>query len=174
MAFPSLQSDRLVYRQFQAEDLELVFYGLSHPEVIRYYGVSYDSLEATKEQLAWFKNLEETKTGLWWAICRKEDGVFVGAGGFNDWSHEHQKAEVGFWLLPEHWGKGYLQEGMPTICQYAFERMNLHRIEGFVVDDNQNCRKAIEKVGYKYEGTMRDCEVKDGKFISVAIYALIR
>ena len=50
--FPVLESERVVLRQFVASDLEVVFKGLSHPDIIKYYGISYDSLEATLEQTA--------------------------------------------------------------------------------------------------------------------------
>ena len=48
--FPILKTERLLLRQFVDTELENVFKGLSHPEIIRYYGVSYKTLEATKEQ----------------------------------------------------------------------------------------------------------------------------
>ena len=169
--FPTLSTERTILRQFRAEDIHQVFYGLSHPEVIPYYGVSYDSLEATQEQMDWFASLETNRTGIWWAICSAEDGTFFGAGGFNNWSQEHRQAEIGFWLLPEYWGKGLMTECMPAICNYGFEAMGLHRIEGFVETENINCKKALDKLHFTLEGTMVDCEVKNGRFISLDIYA---
>ena len=49
--FPILKTERLLLRQFADTDLENVFKGLSHPKVIKYYGVNYQTLEATKEQM---------------------------------------------------------------------------------------------------------------------------
>ena len=169
--FPSLESDRFTLRQFTHNDIENVFKGLSHPEVIKHYGVSYHSLEATKAQLTWFSNLEKSGSGIWWAICSKKDGTFVGAGGLHDISHENKKVEIGFWLLPENWGKGIMSETMPLIFNYAFNTIGLHRIEGFVDSRNTKCKKAVTKLGFKLEGTMVDCEIKNGQFISLDIYA---
>ncbi len=59
--FPILKSERVILRQFKDTDLENVFIGLSHPEIIKYYGISFDTLEATKEQMTWFADLEKTK-----------------------------------------------------------------------------------------------------------------
>lgn len=169
--FPVLESERTVLRQFKAADLENVFKGLSDPAVIKYYGISFDTLEATKEQMAWFADLEKNEKGIWWAVCSKTDGSFLGAGGLNDMSKQNKKAEIGFWLLPENWGKGFMTETMPLIFDYAFNTIGLHRIEGFVETENVNCKKAVTKLNFKLEGTMRDCEVKNGQFISVNIYA---
>lgn len=171
--FPILTSDRLRLRQFNDNDLDNVFKGLSHPEVIPYYGVSFKTKEATKEQMIWFADLEKNKTGIWWAVCSKEDGTFLGAGGLNDWNHEHKKAEIGFWLLPDFWGKGYMKEAMPVIVNHAFQQMGIHRIEGFVESENNNCKRAMAKLNFQHEGTMRDCEMKHGRFVSVDIFAAL-
>ncbi|AKA36108.1 GNAT family N-acetyltransferase [Flagellimonas lutaonensis] len=131
-SFPTIVTDRFVMREIVSDDQPFIYQGLSHPEVIRYYGISFEDLEATKEQMDWFERLKKEETGIWWAICSKTDHSFLGAGGLNDIDHTHRKAEVGFWLLPQHWGKGIMRETMPEILKYGFGRLNLHRIEGFV------------------------------------------
>lgn len=170
---PCLQTQRFQLRQFTDSDLDNVYAGLSHPEVIKYYGVSFDTIEATKEQMLWYRELEENKTGTWWAICSKDGATFYGAGGLNDVDKVNKKAEIGFWLLPEYWGMGMMQEVMPVICEYGMNQMGLHRIEGFVDAENEKCKKALAKLNFNFEGRMKDCELKDGKFISLDIYAMI-
>jgi ribosomal-protein-alanine N-acetyltransferase len=174
MLFPTLNTERLLLRQICQDDIQNIYSALSNPAVIKYYGVSFDSLKATEEQMIWFKNLEETKTGIWWGICSKDNKIFYGAGGFNAINNEHKKAEIGFWLLPEFWGNGFMQEAFPLICYYGFHHLKLNRIEGFVDDQNQNCKKAIEKMNFKLEGTMRACEFKNGKFLNLDIYAKLK
>ena len=161
-------------RNIEESDLESVYQGLSNPAVIENYGISYSSLEETKEQMKWFRNLEVSGSGKRFAICDVTSDEFLGAGGLNDLIEEHQKAEIGLWLLPEHWGRGILQEIMPKIVDYGFEKLNLHRIEGFVESNNTKCRKAMAKTGFIHEGTMVDCEKKNGKWISLAIYAILK
>ena len=168
-----IKSDRLLLRRFQDNDLENVFKGLSNPEVIKHYGVSYDTLEGTKAQMKWFNDLEASGEGLWWAVCSKDNTQFYGSGGVCDLSVEHRRAEIGFWLLPEFWGNGFMQEAMPLIVDYCFQKLNLHRIEGFVESHNKNCKRAMEKLDFEFEGTMRDYEIKNGELISIDIYAKI-
>lgn len=170
-SLPTFESSRLSLRPFQESDHENVFLGLSHPEVIRYYGVSFATLEATEEQMQWFIDLESKGTGCWWAICLKEDGTFLGGGGLNNWDRNFKKAEIGFWLLPEHWAKGYMTEAMPLISNHAYDNLGIHRIEGYVESENIACKKGLLKLGYQFEGTMRDCEVKDRRFINIDVYS---
>ena len=169
--FPVLRTERLLLRQFVPSDQEMVFRGLSHPDIIKYYGVSYRTFEETKAQMDFFSGLEEQGTGIWWAVCSPDNREFYGAGGLNSLSREHRKAEVGFWLLTGYWNRGYMTEAMPVILNYGFEHLNLHRIEGIVESENSACKKAVEKLGFTYEGTMKECEVKNGRFISLDIYA---
>jgi len=168
--FPTIKTERFVLCQFTEADLENVFKGLSHPEVIKYYGVSFNTLEETKEQMLWYKNLEETETGIWWAIWSKDKKQFYGAGGLNDL--KNKKAEIGFWLLPMFWGQGIMKELMPLICDYAFENLGLERIEGFVETENNNCKSALSKLNFKYLRTDVDGEIKNGKKISVSTYVI--
>lgn len=171
---PQLVTRRLLLRQIERADIDHVYRGLSHPDVIKYYGVSFDSLEATEEQMAWYRDLERNGTGIWWAICSLDNRVFYGAGGFNGLSKEHRKAEIGFWLLPEFWGQGFMQEALPLICNYGFKGLGLNRIEGFVDSENSNCKRAVEKLGFKLEGTMREYEWKEGRYLNVDIYAKLK
>ncbi|MEL6132712.1 MAG: GNAT family N-acetyltransferase, partial [Bacteroidota bacterium] len=164
---------RLILRDIVATDAESIFEGLSHPEVIRYYGVSFQTLQETMGQMKWYKELEQNQTGKWWAICDKQDGTFFGGVGFNDWTQEHRKAEIGYWLLPRYWGKGIVSEAVPAACDYAMKVMKLHRIEAYIEPLNTQSIRLIEKLGFQHEGTMIDCEVKDGAFIDFALYALL-
>lgn len=169
--FPVLTTERLVLRRFQPDDIESVYKGLSHPEVIRHYGVSYDSLEATQEQMDWFVSIEKEETGIWWAVCNKQDQAFLGAVGFNNRSKENCKIEIGYWLLPEYWGSSIIKEAGLVACEYVFQIMSVHRIEAVVETENLNSKKIMNKLGFELEGIMRDCEIKDGRFISLEMYA---
>ncbi|MEX2350193.1 MAG: GNAT family N-acetyltransferase [Flavobacteriaceae bacterium] len=171
--FPTLKTESLLLRQITDKDLKNIHKGLSNPDVVKYYDISFESMEATKEQMKWFADLEKTETGIWWAVCSPDNTTFFGAGGLNKISKEHKKAEIGFWLLPEFWGRGIMTEAMPAICGYGFKKLGLHRIEGLVESENHNCKNAMSKLDFQHEGTMKDCEIKNGKFISVDIYAKI-
>lgn len=165
--FPTITTKRLLLREIVDSDQENIYYGLSNPKIVQYYGVSYDSLGATKEQMTWFAD----KKQLWWAICDAHTKVFYGAGGLNDIDDKTKTAEIGLWLLPDFWGNGIMKEVLPLICNYGFNQLLLKRIEGFVESDNKNCKRAMAKLDFKLEKTVPDFEIKNGKSISVDIYA---
>lgn len=169
-SFPMMITSRLSLKQILAEDVEHVYRGLSHPQVIRYYGVSYQTLEKTEEQMRWYRELE---SGCWWALRTLKNATFIGAAGFNNLNREHRKAELGFWLLPECWGNGYMSEALKPIIAYGQEIMQLHRIEAFVESENRSSCSTLLKQGFRQEGSLRDSEIKNGQFISVHVFAKI-
>ncbi len=173
-AFPILRTERLLLRQFVDDDIEQVFKGLSNPNVIRYYGVNYPTLEATKQQKAWFTNIYKLKTGIWCAICDNSSAELLGALGFNDINLTNQKAEIGFWILPEFWGKGFVQEAAIKIIDFAFTNLDMHRIEGFVETENRNSKRLMKKLNFIHEGTMRECELKNGNRISLEVFSRLK
>lgn len=170
---PFFKTERLLLKKVQPEDHLNIYKGLSHPQVIRYYGVQYSSLEETEEQMKWYSNLEKSGSGMWWTIKLKENNHFCGAIGYNDLQEEHKKAEIGFWLLPEFWGKGFVMESAEKILEYLFEEIKIHRLEAFVEETNFNSSKVLGKLGFQYECTMEETEIKNGEYINVEFYGKI-
>jgi len=172
--FPELTTERLLLRQIDAKDQSSVFQGLSDPAVIEFYGVSFPTYAATEEQMEWYTGLWQEKKGIWWAICDKAEQTFLGACGYYEYEQEHRRIEIGYWLLPKYWGKGYAQEALKEVIRYAFDELQVERIEAYVETGNSPSDKALLKQGFLYEGTMRNCELKNNKFISLKVFGLLR
>lgn len=170
-AFPILKTNRLVLRQITPADQMHLYLGLSNREVIKYYGVEYHRYHDTAEQLKWYQDLYQTKTGLWWALSKPDDPSLMGTCGIYNWQEQHRKAEIGFWLLPEYWQQGLMAEALRGIIVYLFEELNLHRLEAYVETPNKASGNLLGRVGFSLEGTLHDCEIKKGDFISLNVYA---
>jgi len=166
-------TERFLLRSFNQNDRNDVFKGLSDPEVIKYYGISYSTLEETQVQLDWFREMETTKTGQWWAICNKENTIFYGGVGFNNFQAKHFCAELGIWIFPKYWGIGIMTEVLNSVFTYAASEWKLHRMEAVAESENHQCIKGLQKAGYTFEGRRRECEFKNGKFIDLNIYSKI-
>jgi ribosomal-protein-alanine N-acetyltransferase len=152
-------------------DIAHIHRGLSHPEVIRYYAVRFMTLEATQEQMNWYSTIEHEGTGKWWAIRWEENGDFLGAIGLNNIHPVHKRCELGYWLLPEHWGKGIVREALGRVLDHAFNTLGLHRVMAEVETENAASARVLSKNGFRHEGTLRECEWKDGGWVSLDVYA---
>lgn len=169
-----METEHYTLRKVQDSDIANIHKGLSNPEITKYYDVHFATLEETEEQMQWYRDLIKKGTGVWWGIYDKQNDEFCGAGGFNSLDKHHKKAEIGLWLLKEFWGKGILNEVMPQLFEYGFTKLGLNRIEGYVVSDNTKCKSALEKIHFIYEGTMRECEIKNGEKINVDFYSILK
>lgn len=169
-----MKTNNYILREIESSDLENIFRGLSNPEITKYYDVHFSTREETLEQMYWYQTLKAKGTGIWWNIIDATTGEFCGAAGFSDLKKANKKAEIGLWLLEEYWGKGILQEVMPALFDYGFSVLNLNRITGFVHSENAKCKRALEKVDFTYEGTMREYEIKNGTKIDLDIYAILQ
>ncbi len=172
-SFQTIRTENYLLRQIVDADLENIFLGLSNPEVIKYYGISYSTREETKEQLKFYRELEQNETGIWWAICSLNNDIFYGVIGFNNRNLIHRNAEIGYWLLPQYWGKGIIKNALPVVCNFAFQELKLHRIVAMIESENIASKKTVEQFRFNYEGTMKECEFKDGCWIDLEIFALI-
>lgn len=85
-------------------------------------------------------------------------GVFVGgnfAGEVNLNSVQRgpfQNAYVGYWIDQRQAGHGYTPEGVVAVIRYAFEELDLHRVQISIVPRNTASRRVVEKIGVRAEG----------------------
>lgn len=174
MKHTDLQSPRCFLKVVAPEHITHIHQGLSNTLVTQYYDVHFATIQDTQEQMDWYENLFQNNLGCWWSAFLRDSNAFCGAIGFNNWDQTHRKAEIGCWLLPEFWGNGLMPEIFDAVVRYGFEQMALHRIEGFVDAENQKCKKALQKLNFQREGTMRECEFKNGAFLDIDIYAMLK
>ncbi|PRY10990.1 ribosomal-protein-alanine N-acetyltransferase [Pontibacter ummariensis] len=172
--FPRLVTERLELRPVQPADATFILEGLSDERVTRYYAVHHDSPEAVQEQMQFYEDLLATGTGIWWAFTLKGEDRLIGACGFSALEAEHRKAEIGFWLLPDYWGKGYIPEAARAVISYGFEQLGLNRIEALVEGGNAASEKVLQKLGFTCEGCLREREVKQGHYIDLIYYSMLK
>jgi [ribosomal protein S5]-alanine N-acetyltransferase len=172
MRFPELRTPRFLLRRIAPADAEAVFLGLSDPKVIQHYGVSYQTPEEARFQMRWFEDLLAQGTGIWWAICEPSSpSTLIGATGLNDVCAKHLRGELGYWLLPDHWGRGAARECVAAVLGHAFGVMKLHRVAAEVDIDNHRSIALLARLGFQFEGIRRGCELKDGRYLDLRVYS---
>lgn len=74
----------------------------------------------------------------------------------------------------EYWGKGYGEEGMKLLLDYAFYEMNLHRVSLKVFSFNERAIQLYYKLGFKQEGSSRESLFRDGKWHDMVHMGLLQ
>lgn len=170
---PELVTPRLILRAVEPGDQQKVFEGFSHPDVIQFFDIRYDSFEATHEQMEWYANNRESGSGYAWVVTDKQRKAFMGVFSLYYIHPKHKRCETGYWLFPEYWGKGYAYEALKAIIQYAFGSLEIHRIAAEVESGNTGSRVLLEKLGFSREAVLRDFEQKNGNYIDLEIWAIL-
>lgn len=86
----------------------------------------------------------------------------------------NRKAEISIMIKKEFQKKGFGTKVMRGIINYAFTKMNLHRLEAEVLEFNEPSIKLMEKLGFKREGSLREAKYNDGKYWDIYRYGLLR
>ena len=173
-SFPVLESDRLQFRDFVSSDAEDLFFIRSNDQIMEYMDTDKHSTILESDSLILqiaqsFKN----KTGISWAIVEKSSNIVIGYFGFWRIMREHCRAEIGFALKPDFWGKGYMTETLNTLIEFGFNSLKLHSIEANVNPANENSKQLLEKNGFKQEAHFRENYFFNGKFIDSIIYSIL-
>lgn len=174
-AFPDLRTERLILRSMCEEDIDFVFRQFSSPQVTEYLmdEPPLTSMEGAREIVEFYLN-PEGKNHNRWILIRRIDQKPIGTCGFHKWDKAHFRAEIGYDLMPEYWGQGYMTEAVRAAIGNGFTRMGLNRIDALVYTGNPRSYKLLQKLGFRQEGILRDYFCLNGVFYDHYIYGLLR
>lgn len=103
-----------------------------------------------------------------------DDKVVGSIGVFRQGNIHRLTAELGYYIAEEYWGRGIMTEAVRQICQYVFEKSDIIRIYAEPFAYNVASCRVLEKAGFRYEGTLRNNAVKNGKVIDMKMYSLLK
>jgi ribosomal-protein-alanine N-acetyltransferase len=172
---PTLVTDRLILRKMTPNDAEAVFAYASDPEVTRYVvWETHRSIEDSKALLDLVTSKYESGGEPEWGIVYKGDHRFVGTCGIVSWEPYHARAELGYAISRDYWGRGFVAEAVRAMISFGFKEMNLNRIEARCIAGNTASARVMEKAGMLYEGTLRQRELIKGEHRDMKVYSILR
>jgi ribosomal-protein-alanine N-acetyltransferase len=150
-------TERLHLRPLNIEDDKAMFAMLSDPESMEYWsGPPLTDIGEVRTTLK--KDIESDATGssMCWAVLSKDRQKVIGKCILFQFSQQNGRAEIGYMLNREFWRQGFMFEALTAVINFAFTRLELHRIEADVDPDNTGSLAILEKLGFKREGVLRD------------------
>jgi ribosomal-protein-alanine N-acetyltransferase len=173
--FPRLTTERLLLRDFTEADAPDILRFRGDREVQKYNtDPMRDEAEARgliRTMGAWYV----TRQAIQWGITIKEENRVIGICGVHDWSRRHRRAYVGYDLARDYWGQGLASEAMQAVVWFAFEQLDMHRLEAITVAENARSIRLLGRLGFQQEGLRREYSLEaDGRFHGNAIFGLLR
>jgi RimJ/RimL family protein N-acetyltransferase len=163
----TLSTDRLQLRPLRDSDVDAVHAACQNPDIPRWTSVPSPYTREHAHDFVVEKNpagwREDTVYNF--GVFTRSDGVLTGTMGLLRLAHlaapQHQ-AELGYWTVKEHRGKGYTTEAARAVCAWAFDSLGVERLEWYAEAGNEGSRAVALKVGFVMEGTIRSKVVHEG------------
>ena len=142
-----LDTLRLKYEKFTAQDFHDYYTYISNPDVMKYIGSEALSVEEAHEKFQKLLSINKKSNGYgFFRAVLKSNDKFIGLAKFD--RMDKRQVEVGYALLPEFWGTGYASEMLEGMVQYA-KRLGLQELLGLVNPGNPASIKVLTKQKFK-------------------------
>ena len=171
---PTLHTDRLVLRPVRDTDTDDLFALHSDAHVLRYWDSPAWTDPARAERfVADSRRIAAAGTGVR-PIVEDAHGTFLGWCVLSDWNPAFRSASLGYCLTQASWGRGYATEAAGALLLWAYEALDLNRVQSEVDTRNLASARVLTKLGFTQEGTLREECVDDGVVSDTWIYGLLR
>ena len=174
---PPLETKRCYLRPVTMDDVPVIFQLMGDPEVTKYLGrhplaTIEDAEKTTQKYITQFKE----QMGMVWMICNRDDDTVIGNYLVFNLIKAHFRAEIGYALIPEAWGKGIMSEVLPVAIDFAFKSMQLHSLYAQIDPANVGSRRLLEKYSFVQEAYYREdfFHPVEQKFTDTAILSLLK
>lgn len=134
--------------------------------------VQLGNLDITEQYLASVMESNGSGELLEWHIFSGQ--ALCGAVRLNHIEADNRKASIGYYLGERHQGLGLATESVRAVLKFAYERLGMNRIELRCGSENRASQRLAERLGFSWEGLLRQAELIDGVFIDHFIYGLLR
>ena len=172
---PTLDTERLRLRPFTDEDADPLYALHTNAHALRYWDSPPWTERARAERfIAASRQMAEEGTGARLAIDRVADDAFIGWSSLTRWDRVHRSASLGYCLTDAAWGHGYATEAAHRLLQWAFDTLDLNRVQAEADTRNVASARVLEKLGFVREGTLREDCVVNGEVSDSWVYGLIR
>ncbi len=171
----TIETERLVLREFRRDDRESVHEYAVDPEVYHYmpWGPNSEDETSAFVERAIASRHRDPRLHFELAITLRETGRLIGGSGIRAADESFRAADMGYCLRRDAWGKGLATEAAAGLIGFGFEQLRVHRI--WATCDTRNVRSArvLEKAGMALEGTMRDDTWLRGQWRSSRLYSIL-
>ena len=172
-----LENDRAILRPLIAEDWQLLLPIATADKTLMRYSPSQTHNEFyLKEYISTALAAKKDGIRFPFIIFDKQKNEYAGCTSFGNISNKNLRVEIGWtWI-----GKPFQGTGLNKACKflmlsYAFETLEFERVELKTDGRNKQSRRAIEKIGAQYEGTLRSHTVmSDGYRRDTVYYGLLK
>lgn len=170
----SYQVNDYLLRKPELNDLDAFYIIKNDPEIagmVVGFSIGYSKTDIND----WIEYHKKQKDEIFWVIAEKETNRCIGHVGIYQIDYRVRKAEFGIIIGEKSlWGKGLGLIFSKFAIEYAFNNLNLMRIQLTVLATNERAYQLYKSLEFKEEGRLRRAQYKEGQYIDIAIMGLLK
>jgi RimJ/RimL family protein N-acetyltransferase len=171
-----IDTERLTLRKFDYSDAEdMLEFWISDPKIQFLYSEPiYTTKKDVNKLLSNHIASYEKEDYYHWAIIEKKTNYCIGQISFFSIDTKNHYGEIKYGIGRKFQNKGYATEATKVILEYGFNKINLHKVQISHKKNNLASKAIINKLKFKYEGTLRDHFFVNGHYIDRPYYSMIK
>ena len=170
-----LRGSRVRLTALTQSDLPTIVQWHQNPDFLRLFHAlpAYPKTEAALTQ--WLDDTHKSTDTFLFAVRALDKAELIGYVELDRilWTHRVSGVSIAIGET-KHWGQGYGYEVMQLALRFAFDELNLHRIQLTVFSYNKRAIALYEKLGFHREGVHREHLQRDGTRYDMYLYGLLR
>jgi ribosomal-protein-alanine N-acetyltransferase len=133
------------------------------------------SRKAFTNRVSWAQRSISNGSAMPLFLIRREDDRLIGAITLDNIRRgPAQAGTLGYWVGERFARQGYMREAIEAVVHYAFQRLDLSRLEAACLPENDPSRRLLERCGFKYEGVAQSYLQINGRWRTHVLYAALR
>ena len=145
-----LITDQFELRQLILSDAEEILFLRSDERILEH--IEIEKAETQEDAKRFIEKINSGEDGwFFWGITEKNNSKVIGTICLWNIEAAESKADIGFVLHPDYWGKGVMQEVVPAVINFGFQKTKLRLIIGEAMPKNKKSIKLMEKFGFRYK-----------------------
>jgi diamine N-acetyltransferase len=168
-----IRGEKINLRSYRPDDIDMIMRLENHPDP---RATLFYARPVTKQQLTEkMQQLASDPNAVVLTISSREDDQPLGQTALLriDWVGRMAIFFLGI-ADKENWSKRYGSEAVKMIIKYAFDTLNLNRIQLHVAVENQAAVKIYQKQGFQIEGTLREAMYHEGRFSDFYVMGILK
>lgn len=168
----NIEGKYVLLRALETEDLEVVRESVNDPEVEGLV-VGWSFPLSREDQLGWYQSTSHSEKTRRFAIETRDDGL-VGLSVLSDIDWKNRSASHGIKLFGrQRRSRGIGTDALMAVMRYAFDELQMHRLDACWFSDNAASRSLHLKCGWTEEGTRRSCVYKGGSYRDITTAGIL-
>lgn len=175
MEYIQLENEFVRLKPMGLEDVDGILAVARYNEIWNYLPISIETKEDVVKYIESSLQAKQKGTEYPFVIIDPKTNHIIGSTKLMDIFSNHKRGEIGFtWLTPEYWRTAINTNCKHLLLSYCFEELGWNRVQIKTDHENLRSQKAIERIGAKKEGVLRNHMIrKDGTKRHTVMYSII-